>query len=512
MALSRRRFAAALAGLAGSFPTRLPALRPRPKLFVFMVAEQFRQVYLERAAGLLSPGGFRELMAHGVYYSNCNLSASGFTASGLATLATGAYPQVHGIVAERWFDRKTGAVAKARGGLLEATTLADEAVRLDHTRIFCLGMDEGFTSILAGHSAAPVFWMDPQTGQYNTRGNIPEWLDGFNLARPATAYHDHKWSAIGARPDTPALRTLTFDPKRPEEFMALYLSSPLAQAKQSELLLTLLAEERLGQRDTLDFVFLSLGSMARLGHETGSDHPLMDQMAAQLDGQVQRVLETLNRTPGKNNYNLIFAAAHGALPDPGAALHSQMPISSESVARAIGMGLSDWFDRGATRHTYVEKYIYPFLYLKTDLLRTHNVALHVARKLAGEIALRLPGVAGYYTADGECSHTGEWRRRFENSFNELRSGDVMLAYVPGAVEDFNAGRGVSYGSLYNYDTRVPLFLYGPQFGRKQIERVVEAVDLAPTVARAALLGPPSSATGGVLAEAFADFAEDDRPR
>jgi len=84
----------------------------------------------------------------------------------------------------------------------------------------------------------------------------------------------------------------------------------------------------------------------------------------------------------------------------------------------------------------------------------------------------------------------------------------MLAYEPEAVEDFNAGRGVSYGSLYNYDTRVPLFLYGTQFGRKQIERSIEVVDLAPTVARAAWIGPPSSSTGDVLAEAFAEGPED----
>src|ERR1019366_9029672 len=101
MAISRRQFTAgALAGLAGYLPGRLEALRPRPKLFVFLIAEQFRQLYLDR-------GGFRELMTKGVYYPDCRLAASGFTASGLATLATGAYPSLHGIVADQWYDRKT---------------------------------------------------------------------------------------------------------------------------------------------------------------------------------------------------------------------------------------------------------------------------------------------------------------------------------------------------------------------------------------------------------------------
>jgi hypothetical protein len=49
----------------------------------------------------------------------------------------------------------------------------------------------------------------------------------------------------------------------------------------------LLAAEKLGQGDTLDFVFVSLGSMALLGYETGSDSPLMGQMALRLDRQVQ---------------------------------------------------------------------------------------------------------------------------------------------------------------------------------------------------------------------------------
>src|ERR1022692_2555623 len=149
MAISRRQFTAgALAGLAGYLPGRLEALRPRPKLFVFLIAEQFRQLYLDRGGSLLVPGGFRELMTKGVYYPDCRLAASGFTASGLATLATGAYPSLHGIVADQWYDRKTHLLTKARAEMLEATTLADEvertgyreeAARSPQNRIFCLG-------------------------------------------------------------------------------------------------------------------------------------------------------------------------------------------------------------------------------------------------------------------------------------------------------------------------------------------------------------------------------------
>ena len=511
MVISRRRFTlGSLAGLAACLPTRLQALRPGPKLFVFLIAEQFRQLYLDRSRDLLGPGGFRELMTKGVHYPNCRLAASGFTASGLASLATGAYPSLHGIIADQWYDRRTRALSKARADMLEATTLADEVSRAGHSRIYCLGLYEGTTSLLMGRSPGPVFWMDTQ-GQFTTRGNAPEWLAAFNNGRPIDKLHDEKWTAVGAGSDLPPLRTLTYDPRKPEDFFALYQSSPFCQDAQFEFLQAALTAEKLGQGQTLDFVFLSLGAMALLGYETGSDSPLMDQMTLRLDQQIQRTLAMLDKTPGKNNYNLVFAAAHGSPPEPDPALRLQMAISGESIARAIEKALSDRFDKGPLKNVYIDKYVYPFLYLNLEMLQKLGIPFRGARKLAGEAALRLPGVAGYYTADGDCSHTGEWRRRFENSFHPLRSGDVMLSYDAQAVEDFGFNRGVSYGSLYNYDTVVPLMLYGPQFGGGVIERGIESVDLAPTIARAAGIGMPSSATGNVLGDAFAE-GDEERPK
>jgi hypothetical protein len=506
MSISRRRFAATVAaGLTGFLPARPGALRPRPKLFVFLIAEQFRQAYLDRCARALVAGGFKRLMEEGIYYPDCRIAATSFTAGGLATLATGAYPQLHGIVADQWYDRRAGAPAKASAKMLQATTLADEAARLgqDKSRTFCVGLNRDSLSLLAGGSPAQLVWMDDQ-GQFTAGPHDLDWLTGYNSERPMENLYNAPWMAVGAGEGFPPLRTLTFDPSRPEEFMNLYRSSPFGQDAQFELLRKVLAVEKLGQGDTLDFIFASLGSMALLGYETGSDSPLMEQMVQRLDRQVKVTLETLDRVPGAGNYNLIFAAAHGAPPEQDGVAHQRKAVDGEKLAQAVSGGLSEWIDKGTVKNVYVEKYVYPFLYLKLDALRKQNVAPRSARRVAAELALRYPGVAGYYTADGECSHGGEWRRRFENSFRELRSGDVMLSYEPGTVEETGIRHGISYGSLYNYDTSVPLFLYGGQFGAQVIERGIELVDVAPTVARAAELSLPSSATGAVLGEALAE--------
>src|SRR5258708_16043235 len=110
-------------------------------------------------------------------------------------------------------------------------------------------------------------------------------------------------------------------------------------------------------------------------------------------------------------------------------------------------------------------------------------------------------MAGYYTAGGACSTHDGWETRFRNSFHPKRSGDVMLSYGPEYIEDYGQERGVSYGSLYNYDVRVPLCFYGPQFRAGVFESPVHSVDVAPTLARAMGGAPTSSSDGRVLGEA-----------
>jgi hypothetical protein len=153
----------------------------------------------------------------------------------------------------------------------------------------------------------------------------------------------------------------------------------------------------------------------------------------------------------------------------------------------------------ASGNGHVEKYLYPFLYLDASGFRDPEPI----RVAAGRAALENPAVANYYTAGGACSVQDDWKRRFRNSFHPIRSGDVMLSYQAEYVEDFGASRGISYGSLYSYDVRVPLFFYGPQFLNAVFETPVESVDVAPTLARLMGVPAPSSSMGRVLGEAFA---------
>jgi hypothetical protein len=500
MPVSRRSFASGVAcGLAGSLARAfVPAAKNSSKLLILLIAEQFRPDYLERAETRLAPGGFRRLLSEASYFPDCRFAASTFTASGLATIMTGAWPDVHGVIADSWYDRASQKEVSADVLALEATTLAEPLA--GRGRIFTAALDESHASLLAGSALAQSFWMD-DSGQITSGPSAPPWLAEFNRQHPMESLRDTRWLAMGAGPGVPPLRTLSFDPRRPEDFLLLVHASPFGQAAQFDLLREIIQREQAGQSDSIDVVAVSLGSLARLGYEVGADSPLMDQMVLQLDHQIEITLEMLQKAVGAGNYTLVFTGAHGAPAEPDESRRKEMAVAGEAVARAINAGLSAQFSRGEPGW-YVERYVYPFLYLHYDELRRRGIDARQARGAAGRVALQAPGVAAYYTADDECSQRGGWQQRFRNSFHARRSGDLMLSYLPEYVEEFGAGRGISYGSLYNYDASVPLLLYGPPFRAATFQHSVDAVDIAPTLARSCHLSLPSSATGRVLAEAL----------
>lgn len=446
MILTRRIFLASAASAVSVF-----ALPPRPKLMVLLVAEQFRSDYFDSHAPNLSPGGFKRLLTAGAYFPNCFQQAATFTSSGLATIATGAYPSTHGIVADRWFDR-TGpvsnhAIASAQADFLEATTFPAAFLTADpRNRVFGTGFDSRVTRILTG--ATPY---------------TPENAKSF---APDTS-SKQIWTAIG--PSAAPMRTL--DPADSKNFQVLWRSSPLGQAAQFNFSRDLIAGDKLGRGDGVDLLCIVLGSLGSLGLEAGANSPLVFDMVNQLDRQIEILLKFLDDTVGENSYQVVFTAAHG-LADSAA-----RRVAAKDVAAAL------------QKNYDLEAYIYPFVYLRSG----DSVAA----------ARSIPQAAAWYTASGECSHTGLIERRLRNSFHPRRSGDAIIAYAPNVVEDFANGRGVSYGSIYNYDARVPLILFGPQFRAVEIEDSIELTDIAPTLSTALGAGLPSTSSGRVLGEAFA---------
>ena len=432
-------------------------------------------------------------MEKAAYFPDCRHLAASFPATTVATLATGAWPAQHGIVADSWYDRPSHRAVTATEEDLRATTLAAQVSADARMRVYLVGMEETPTNLFAGAADARLFWMD-EGGRFVASGDAPDWLAGYNEQRGPDAHRNAKWLAVGAAPDAPPLRTLTWSADHASEFVTLYKSSPFGQGTQFDFAGELIAREKLGQGSTVDLVCLLSSSTALLGYEAGARSPLMQQMAMHLDRRIEALINQLAKVPGETAFNLIVAGAHGAPPEPTPEFRERAAVKGESVAQLVQKSLT------ATGMGRVERYIYPFLYLDTSGFRDPEPI----RLAAARAALDHPAVAAWYTARGASSTDSDWQRRFRNSFHPLRSGDVMLSYHPEYIEDYGSSRGISYGSLYNYDVRVPVFFYGPSFRPGVFEAPIESVDIVPTIARAMGVAAPSSASGRVLGEALVE--------
>ena len=489
MDICRRKFGKfILAGVA----SRALAVPPRPKLLTLVLLDQFRPDYLDAVWGRLGADGLRRIIEDGAYYPDCRHPASSFTSSTLATLATGAWPAQHGIVADTWYDPAAAKPVRGSEEDLRATTLAAQILDAGGSRVFVISMDRLEGALYSGTAAARRYWLN-DAGQMET--NVPDssWLEEYNRIKSPNLFHNARWVAMGAGPEAPPLRTLTYDPARPQEFLALYKASPFAQEDLFAFAAQLVEREKLGQTNTFDVLCLIANATALLGYETGARSPLMEQMTLHLDRQLEALLNDLDRAPGGSTYNLVLACGHGAPPAPSPEARPRMAVNGELLAQAVQRRLE------MSGNGHVSRYLYPFLYLDSG----GPGAGEMSRRAAARAALEQPAVAASFTADGDCSVHDGWESRFRNSFFPGRSGDVMLSYRPEYIEDYGAGRGISYGSLYDYDIRTPLCFYGPQFRSGVIELPVEAVDIAPTLARAIGVAAPSSSVGRVLGEAFA---------
>ena len=502
--------------------TLLPAIGlhatafPRSNLVVLIVAEQFRADYLDLYGPSFSTGGFRRLLSEGSVFPRCRFDhAVTLAAPNAATLATGAYPEIHGIVADRWYDRDASKVVSAvesgpgeapSPGRLIGSTLADQLrlATLGRSRVVAVSDRPGPAVLLAGRRPVGCYWKDSR-GRFATapyyRDALPEWVKVFNAQNGVSRNAGRPWTALDARPDALPLRVLHLGtPGEQNGYRGLYRSSPFAAEEVLDLARKAIQEEQLGRRGHTDLLIINLTAPALLALETGSYSPLMRDMVLRLDKMIADFLVSLDEAIGLDNAAVVFTALHGTPPLPESLRREGLPagrVDGGLVVEAMNERLAMEFDG----EVFVEKYVWPFVYLSEAARQLDPARRRAVIETAGEAAADVTGVAGYY-APGIGAVPSALHKQLRRSRHSSRSGDLMLLYEPNFSEDYGQGRGTSSGSPYRYDTDVPLIFLGPAFRAQRFEPVVDAASVAPTLAVLLGIAPPGAATGRVLTEAL----------
>jgi predicted AlkP superfamily pyrophosphatase or phosphodiesterase len=507
-------------------PSFASAYDAHPKLVVVIVIDQFRGDYLERYRNQFGDAGFRLLLDHGAYFSNCNYNyANTRTAPGHATLFTGAYSNGHGIVGNEWWEpskkqmvtsveddnTKLVGIAGDKTGAsphnLLSDTLGDE-LKLStqgKARVFAVSLKDRASVLPGGFAADAAYWIDPASGAWVTstyyRNDLSKWVQDFNSTRPAK-YWDREWKdAQGTVLRSTARRKSKDGPDA--GFYEVVGPTSFANEYELEFAEELITHENVGRGPATDLLSVSLSPNDILGHQVGPDSPQMLQMALDLDRELADFFAFLGHQIGLANVWIALSADHGVSWLPDAVKKLRIPaanLDSKKIEAQLNSVITTKFSPGRSA-AYV-KLDYPMAWLDQDAFTSSHVREHDAEVAVGE-AMKQAGMREYYTksqlAEGEISNTA-LRRKYLNSYSPEGSW-----YVMGVPDIYTVGpaKGTDHASPYNYDTHVPLAFYGVPFQTGTYRTPTEPIDLAATLASLLGINAPTHAVGRVLTEALA---------
>lgn len=535
----------------------------KPRLVLQITVDALRGELPTRFPKMLGKGGFAYLLEDGIHYTNAHYEhATTETIVGHSSLATGAVPAVHGMVANVWFDRgldrlvyniedadyhlltagadvdakteidPTQKAAKVDGRSPQnilATTFSDElAVHFaGRSKIFGVSVKDRGAVSMAGH-AGKAFWFSKANGEFVTSSyyydEYPAWVNEFNAGKPTLAYAGQSWELMHPvghylfgdaddreyETDFPGFgRTFphAYGQADDKYFTTRLTLSPVGDELTLDFAKALLINEQLGQDEVPDYLSISFSSTDYVGHVFGASSLETEDNIARLDRTLANLFAFIDETVGLENTLIVLSADHGQPEVPGSldelGIHTAKNFDPETLDRAPAIAaLKKQF--GIDEELILE-FFQPYLYLDNDLIRAKGLDQAEVEAALGAEIVKFEGVAA--AVSSSALRTGNLpdtvlMRSILNNFHEGRSGDIYLMFEPNVfINDFDGLRVASvHGSPWRYDTFVPVIFAGAGLKGARVSRAVTPYDIAPTLAAYLEVKPPSGAFGETLAE------------
>jgi len=544
---------AALAFLA--LVTPATAASSAPRLVLQITVDQLRGDLPGRYADRLAEGGLRYLMEKGTWYMDAHYRhANTETAVGHATLATGADPSRHGIVANDWINQETGAFVyntederhhiigrepKAHEGVsprnLLASTFSDELVVHNggRSRAFSVSVkDRG--AILPGGHVGKAFWFSKSSGQFVTStyyyDDYPSWVKQWNAAKPADAFKGKSWELLkdrstyvhGQMDDRPYEadlkplgrvfpHSLGGDSKY---FYLLLTLTPIGDRLTLDFAKALVENEKLGRNDTgaPDYLQISFSSTDYIGHLFGPSSLETEDNILRLDRTLAELFQFIDKKVGLDHTLIVLSGDHGA---------PEAPEYMAALGLSTGRFAFDWFktegpltkalQKRFGRDDLISGHSHPYLYLNIDAITSAGLDVADVERFVANELMKIPGIAYALTRSdllaGRITES-PIQNQIRRSFHPIRSGNIHMVpeqywFLHSTEEAEKMGIGsiaAIHGSPWAYDTYVPIFFAGSGVPAQVIGRRVAPTDIAATLAAYLGVKPPSGSVGTVLTE------------
>ena len=536
-----------------------------PRLILQITVDSLRGDIPTRYYDRLGKNGFHYFWEKGTVYADAHHAhANTETVVGHTTLATGAHPAVHGMVANLWFDRTEGRtfynIEDNRYRLLTAGGGVDKDAEIDSTqkaaksdgrspaaimvstfgdelaihtagqaKIFAVSVKDRGAVTMAGH-AGKAFWFSKASGEFVTSSYYydayPDWVTQWNAKKPAANYAGKSWELMrepssylfGDADDRSWETDLAgygrtfphpFGEAGGKYFTTLLTISPVGDELTLAFAKELITHEQLGADDVPDYLGISFSSTDYVGHIFGPSSLESEDNMLRLDRSLADLLAFVDKHVGLQNTLIVLSSDHGCPEVPG--YLNEFGVKAGFVdpgswdREPAFMALKKQF--GIDKQL-IESYSQPYLYLNHDVIQERGLDLREVEQAIAEELKRFEGVAQAVSSselrENDLPDT-QINRAVLNNFNPNRSGDIYLVFEPHwFIADFD-GLHVSstHGSPWRYDTFVPIAFAGMQIPARHVYRRVLTVDIVPTLSAFLGVKPPSGAAGVPLLEVYA---------
>jgi predicted AlkP superfamily pyrophosphatase or phosphodiesterase len=534
----------------------LPATaeQKHPKLILQITVDQLRGDLPMRFKERLGKGGFRYLLEKGTHYKNAHYQhANTETAVGHATLATGADPSRHGIVANDWIDQQTGEFVynteddrhhiigsqpKPHQGVsprnLLASTIGDELVVNNggKSRVFSVSVkDRG--AILPGGHVGKAFWFSKSNGKFITStyyyDDYPEWVNEWNEGKQADRYKGKTWNllhdrssyiaeGIDDRPYEAAFAELgrTFPHSlgdgSSKYFYLILTLTPVGDELTLDFAKTLIDNEKVGQGKATDYLAISFSSTDYVGHLFGPSSLETEDNILRLDRLLDELFQFVDKKVGLDKTLIVLSADHGA---------PEAPEYMTEHGMEAGRFPLDWFKKGSPLSVALQKrfgrddlvavHSHPYLYLNLDTIEDAELDIEEVEHFVAAEMMKVPGIAYAMTRSdlfaGRITES-PIQNQIRRSFHPVRSGNIHMVpehywFLHSTEEAEKMGIekiAAIHGSPWKYDTYVPIFFAGNGVLAQTISRPVGPQDIAATIAAYLEIKPPSGSVGVPLFE------------
>jgi hypothetical protein len=535
-----------------------PEKKPVVRLAVLIVFDQLRGDYLTRWRDLYGKEGFRRLLDDGAWFQNCHYPyAHTVTGAGHASLATGCSPRTHGIIANNWYERKEGEVvycsassryelvpapAPERGekkskrtagnpDRLLAATLADalKTVTRGKGKVVALSLKDRSAVLPGGRRPDACYWQSSRTGNFVTstyyRDRLHPWVENFNRQRLVDSWSGKQWRRL--RPDLDYVKYSGPDDvvgegkgfgqgrafphplgslkKSAKNYYAAVYNSPFGNEVLLALVKDAIVAERLGSRDVPDLLCVSFSSNDPIGHCWGPDSQEVLDVTLRSDLIVRDLLAFLDDKVGKGRYVVALSADHGVCPLPEVSVKRGIKarrVPPLPLALRAELFLAEKFGKPEeSKGGCIESVTEDQVYLNRAWIKACGLKQTEVEKTLVDWLKKQTGIRTAYTRTELLRGVPEndkighvvWR-----SFHPDRSGDVVPVLKPYYLFLSALSTGTTHGTPHDYDTHVPLLVYGGGGVQQGIRKEAVTPQAAvPILAHALGIKPPATCEAGL---------------